>query len=95
MNTAFNFNAVALFTVPYSTLGTGVIILPTKDPNEALLSLSVTQTNGMPNYSGFNDLDGDKLTFGGEGRVRTNFFGLTGHQLFGATFSNKQFTSID
>ena len=31
----------------------------------------------------------------GEGRVRTDFFGLTGHQAFGTTFSNKKFTSID
>jgi porin len=95
MNTALNFNAVALFTVPYSTLGTGVIILPTKDPNEALLNFSVSQTNGLPNVSGFDDLNGNKLTFGGEGRVRTDFFGLTGHQVFGATFSNKKFASID
>jgi hypothetical protein len=35
------------------------------------------------------------LTFAGEGRVRTDFLGLTGHQLLGATFSNKKFTSID
>ena len=27
--------------------------------------------------------------------MRTDFFGLTGHQLFGAAFSNRNFTSID
>ena len=27
--------------------------------------------------------------------MRTNFFGLTGHQLFGVTYSNREFTSID
>ena len=27
--------------------------------------------------------------------MRTDFFGLTGHQLFGATYSNRKFTSID
>jgi len=95
MNTALNFNAVALFTVPYSTLGIAAIVLPTKDPKEAILNFSVIQTNGFPNVSGFGDLNGNKLTFGGEGRVRTDFFGLTGHQLFGATFSNQRFTSID
>jgi porin len=95
MNTALNFNAVALFTVPYSTLGIAAIVLPTKDPKEAILNFSVIQTNGLPNVSGFDDLNGNKLTFGGEGRVRTDFFGLTGHQLFGATFSNQKFTSVD
>ena len=33
MNMAFNFNPTAVFTVPYSTLGTGVVVLPTKDPS--------------------------------------------------------------
>ena len=36
-------------------------------------------------------LDGNNLTFAGEGSVRTDFFGLTGHQLFGAIFSNRKF----
>ena len=39
MNLAFNFNPVIALTVPYSTLGAGAIILPTKDPNEAIVSL--------------------------------------------------------
>jgi porin len=94
-NMALNFNPVIALTVPYSTLGTGVIVLPTKDPNEAIVSFLVVQTNGQANTSGFNDLYGDKLTFTGEGRMRTDFFGLTGHQLFGATYSNEEFTSID
>lgn len=95
MNLAFNLDPVVLFTVPYSTLGTGLIILPTKDPKEAFVNFSVMQTNGDPRVSGFSDLNGNKLTFAGEGRIRTDFFGLTGHQLFGATFSNKEYTSID
>jgi porin len=95
MNMAFNFNPVLAFTVPYSTLGTGMVVLPTKDPKEAIISLSVLSTNGRPNTSGFDDLNGNAITVAGEGRVRTDFFGLTGHQLFGTTFSNKEFTSID
>lgn len=95
MNLALNFDPVVIFTVPYSTLGTGLIILPTKDPKEAIVSFTVMQTNGDPRVSGFDDLDGNKLTFAGQGRVRTNFFNLTGHQFFGATFSSKKFTSID
>jgi len=95
MNMAFNFNPLLAFTVPYSTLGTGVIVLPTKDPKEAIVSLLVMSTNGNPTTSGFGDLNGNAITVAGEGRVRTDFFGLTGHQLLGTTFSNKKFTSID
>jgi porin len=95
LNMAFNFNPLLAFTVPYSTLGTGMVVLPTKDPKEAIISFSVLSSNGKPNTSGFDDLNGNAITVAGEGRVRTDFFGLTGHQLFGTTFSNKEFTSID
>jgi porin len=95
MNMALNVNPILAFTVPYSTLGTGVIVLPTKDPKEAIVSVMVLQANGQPNTSGFGDLDGNKIVLLAEGRLRTNFFSLTGHQLFGTTFSNKKFTSID
>jgi len=95
MNMALNFNPLMAVTVPYSTLGTGLIVLPTKDPKEAIVTLMVLQANGQPNTSGFGDLDGNKITLAAEGRVRTDFFSLTGHQLFGTTFSNKKATSID
>jgi len=95
MNMALNFNPLMALTVPYSTLGTGLIVLPTKDPKEAIVSVMVLQANGQPNTSGFGDLDGNKITLAAEGRVRTDFFSLTGHQLFGTSFSNKKFASID
>ncbi|OPX94187.1 MAG: Carbohydrate-selective porin, OprB family [Syntrophorhabdus sp. PtaU1.Bin002] len=95
MNMAFNLNPVVATTVPYSALGAGVIILPTKNPHEAIVSFMVMQTNGLAGISGFSDLNQNLLTFVGEGRVRTNFFGLTGHQLFGAAYSNKEYASID
>jgi porin len=95
MNLALNANPIMLTTVPYSTLGTGLIVLPTQDPHQAILSLFLMSSTGRASTSGFDDLDGNNLTVVGEGRVRTDFFGLTGHQLFGAVFSNKKFTSID
>ena len=95
MNTAFNVNPILLTTVPYSTLGTGFIILPTKDPQQAIVNVLVVSTTGKASTSGFDDLNGDNLSFMAEGRVRTDFFGLTGHQLFGALFSNRKFGSID
>src|ERR1044071_3347417 len=95
MNMALNVNPLVAFTVPYSTLGTGLIILPTKDPKEAVVSLFLMSASGNPTNSGFGDLNDDNLLVVAEGRLRTDFFGLTGHQLFGTTFSNKKFTSVD
>lgn len=95
MNLALNFTPVPLLTSPFSTLGAGLVLFPTKESKEATVNLMVLQANGQASRSGFDDLDDDKLTFAGEGRVRTNFFGLTGHQLFGTAFSNRKFTSLD
>ncbi|HTN69660.1 MAG TPA: carbohydrate porin [Methylomirabilota bacterium] len=95
MNMAFNFNPLIAFTVPYSTLGTGVVALPTKDPKEAIVTFFVMSANGKPTTSGFENLNGNAVVVAAEGRVRTNFFGLTGHQDFGTSFSNKKFTSTD
>jgi porin len=93
-NLAFSINPVALVT-PYSTLGGGVIVLPTKDPNEAILQALVVSASGKATTDGFDDLDEDNLIFATEGRVRTGLFGLTGHQLLGALYSNREYTSID
>jgi porin len=95
MNLALSLNPALLFTVPYSTLGTGLIILPNKDPNAATISLLVISAEGKASTSGFDNLNSNKLTFNAEGRVRTDFFGMTGHQLLGGLYSNKDITSID
>ena len=95
MNLAFNVNPVLLMTVPYSTLGTGVIILPTRDPRAAVVALSVVSSTGTANNSGFSNLNANNMTLVGEARVRTDFFRLTGHQLVGSSYSNKEFTSVD
>lgn len=83
MNMAFTFNPIIALTVPYSTLGTGLIALPTNDPKQAIGKFVVVSSTGKASTSGFEDLNDDNLTFAGEARVRTGFFGLTGHQLFG------------
>ncbi|HVP79954.1 MAG TPA: carbohydrate porin [Thermodesulfobacteriota bacterium] len=95
MNGAFSVNPVSLLTIPYSTLGAGLIVLPTKDPHAAVVSFSVLQSNGKASTIDFDDLHSNQLTFAGEARVRTDFFGLTGHQLIGGGYSNKTFTSLD
>jgi porin len=95
LNLSFNFNPVILTTIPYSPLAGGVIVLPTKDLNQAIVQFLVMQANGKATTSGFDDLSSDNLSFVAEGRVRTGFFELTGHQLVGATYSNRQFTQLD
>ena len=95
LNLAFNINPVALVAVPYSTLGAGLIVLPTKDPKAAIINFMVVQTNGKASTIGFDDLHSNQLTFAGEARVRTDFFGFTGHHLIGGGYSNKTFNSLD
>lgn len=95
MNLAFNINPVALVAAPYSPLGAGLIVLPTEDPAAAVLNAAVIQSTAQASTAGFDHISSNDLTFAGEGRVRTRFFGLTGHQLVGAEYSNKQFRSID
>jgi len=94
-NTAFSINPVALLTIPYSTLGAGVIILPTKDPNEAIINFMAVDANGAAESSGFDTVAKGNTSYAGSARVRTDFFGLTGHQLVGGTYSTRNFTSID
>jgi porin len=91
-NTAFNINPVALF-VPYSTLGAGVIALPTGDPKQAFVNFLVLSAEGKASTTGFDNLNG--AIFAGGGRLRTGFFGLTGHQSLAAAYSNKSYTSLD
>jgi porin len=94
LNNALTGNPVTSLVTPFSTLGAVVNVSPTTDSNEAIVNFSILQTNGKASSSGFNDLSSNKLTFAAQGRVRTDFFGLTGHQLFGAEYSNQTFTSL-
>lgn len=91
-NIAFNANPT-LLVVPYSTLGVVGVLLPTADPQQAIVTLGVLSATGSATEAGFDDIDG--ALFAAEGRMRTNFFGRTGHQLLGALYSNKTYTSID
>jgi len=95
MNTSLNANPTLLMTAPYTPLAAGMVILPTKDPKDVVVTLAVFSSVGTASTAGFNTLNANKLTFWGEGRVRTDFFGLTGHQLAGYIYSNKEFTSLD
>jgi porin len=95
MNLAFGLNPALLMTAPPSTLGAGVIILPTKDPNAAIINLGVLSATGEAYNTGFDTLNSDSMSFSMDGRLRTNIFGLTGHQMLGGVYSNKNHTSLD
>jgi porin len=68
-------------------------VLPTADINQAIVTASVVSATGKASTAGFDELNGPLLA--GEGRVRTDFFGLTGHQLVGGMYSWKRYTSVD
>jgi len=95
LQSCFNFNPVAVFVAPSSTLGACLIILPTKDPEAAIITATVIDADGVANRSGFDTVFKGNSTYNVEGRVKTNLFGLTGHQLVGATYSNKNFSSLN
>jgi porin len=95
MNLALNIDPALLFTAPYTPLGAGLVILPNKDPNAAIVTLTVISSDGKANTAGFDQLDNERLSYNIEGRMRTDFFGHTGHQLLGAIGSDKEFVSID
>lgn len=95
MNAALNVNPLTLFASPYSPLVAGVTILPSGNPQDATLSFLALTSTSTADSAGFNYVRSDDVSIFGEGRVRTDFFGKTGHQLIGGVVSNKEFTSID
>ncbi|MGH7177836.1 MAG: carbohydrate porin, partial [Tepidisphaeraceae bacterium] len=94
MNLAFNVNPVSLIT-PYSALGGGVVIMPGKDPEDATISLSILDAEGNPGTAGFDTVFEGGTVYSTEARLRTHFFGKTGHQLIGGGYSDKLYTSLD
>ena len=96
LNLAFNVNPVIIVAAPYSTLGGGAVILPVAaNPDAGIISLVALSADGKPNTTGFDDLANGNNVYIAEGRVRTDFFQHTGHQLLGAGYSTKNFTSLD
>jgi porin len=88
MNIAFDFNLVPLRTVPYSPLGAGFVVLPTKD---VLFTFTVLDTEGNPERAGFDTMFKGGTTLAAETRVTVKPFGLPGHQLIGGSWSDKLF----
>lgn len=97
MNQNFVLNPVTLRTIPYSSLGAGVVfVLPdvyAEDP--AIVSMGVLGADGQPDTAGWDDDFENGAVYATEYSQPTNFFDLPGKQLFGATYSNKDFTILD
>lgn len=92
MNTAFSFNPVTAVTVPSSTLGIGMLLMPTDDIKA---SVAVVDAEGRADTSGFDTAFKGGTTFTGEVRLTTQFFGMKGHQLVGGTYSDRLYVDLD
>ncbi|MEO1614657.1 MAG: carbohydrate porin [Planctomycetota bacterium] len=90
-NTAMIANPIALRTVPYSSLGFGFLILSEGEP---LLNFLVMNPTDTVETDGFDELFSEGVAISSELRFRTNGFGRPGHQLFGATWSSREFTAL-
>jgi len=97
MNPNFVLNPVTYRSSPYSALGAGtVFVFPdvyAKDPS--ILSLAVLGTDGQPNTAGWDDDFENGASYSIEFSHPTNFFDQSGKHLFGATYSNKDYTALD
>ncbi len=76
LNSSFVFNPVTAMTVPYSTLGVGVVVLPT--PNVTIISM-VYNTTDSSTTTGFSDI-GDGWTWSTEAQFQYRLGGLPGGQ---------------
>lgn len=91
-NTAFIANPIALRTVPYSSLGCGFVILG--EGQEPLFNFLLMNPTDTADSAGFDELFAEGVTMSAELRFPTPFLGKPGHQLFGATWSNREYVSI-
>ncbi len=95
LNTAFAFNPIISVAAPAYALGAGIVILPTGNPHEFIITASIMDMEGQSSTSGFDTVFEGGTSFTGEARYTTHFFNLTGHQLLGGMYSDRLYTSVD
>ena len=86
MNTGFGPNPLFFNIYPYSTLGAGLIVLPTESVQ---FTFTAASPGGTANSAGFDDLFADGVALDAELRVGIKPFGLPGHQLIGGIWSSQ------
>lgn len=91
-NAALVATPIALRTVPYSTLGAGFIWL---EEGEPIFTFTVLNPTDTARTSGFEELFEEGVSLTAELRLPTNFFQLPGHQLFGGSWSSRNYASLD
>ncbi len=90
MNLGFTFNLTSAL-VPVSAYGGGIILVPWEG---AVVSVLALDPNGKTNDNSLDHIFEDGVTLAGEARVTIKPFGLTGHQLVGFTWSDKERVSL-
>lgn len=91
LNTSLATNPALLRVAPYSTLGAGVVIIPAED---SIINIGVLNATDTVGTSGFSELFNDGAVILAEGRFKTNFVGLPGHQLIGGAWSSRDYASL-
>ena len=92
LNQGLQYNLVTSLSVPYTPLGTGIVVSPFEGAD---FNLAVMDPNGTVTRTGFDNFFTNGITLNGEGRVAIKPFGLTGHHSLGFTWSNKERTSLE
>jgi len=92
LNTSLAANPALLRIVPYSTLGAGVVIIPAED---SIINIGVLNATDTTRTTGFDELFNDGAVITAEGRFKTEFLGKPGHQLIGAAWNSRDFTSLE
>lgn len=77
-------------TVPYATLGGGVVYLRDFKP---IASINVYDTNNTPTTTGFDSFFDNGATLLAQVNLPTNFFGMPGHQGVSVIYSTGDFLS--
>lgn len=91
LHSSFRWNPVTARTTPYSTLGFGCFAFG----DWGIWSLTVYDTEGTPNQSGFDTAFDGGTSVATEARFNVDLFGKPGHQLFGFAWSDNNFVSLD
>ncbi|QDV51584.1 carbohydrate porin [Gimesia fumaroli] len=91
-NAAFVATPIGLRTIVYSTLGTGFLILREGEP---IFTFTVLNSTDTSRTSGFDELFANGAAVIPELRLPTNLFGRPGHFLFGASWSSRDYASLE
>lgn len=91
LHASFGWNPVTARTVPYTPLGAGLFVLG----DWGIWTFNILDTEGSANESGFDTVFEGGTSLASEVRFNVQPFDLPGHQLFGGTWSDKNFIALE